>query len=201
MITLYGATASRASRVLWMLEELGIPYEHEKTDITKGEQKQPEFAKINPNQHVPALKDGDLFLFESLAINLYLADKYGKELKPANEEERALATQWSIWAITEAEPLLAISLQNKILLPEDKRNAQKAQDAESKLGKPFQILNDALEGKDYLMADRFTVTDLNVAAILSWCKFLRIDLSGYPNLSRWFTTSLSRPTFKAALAK
>lgn len=70
MITLYGVPRSRTMRCLWMLEELGVPYENVPTHFATGECKTPEFLTINPNGHIPALVDGDVTLFESLAINL-----------------------------------------------------------------------------------------------------------------------------------
>ena len=92
MLRLYGTPQTRTFRPLWMLEELGIPYELVKADFASGGTRTPEFLKINPNGHVPALVDGDLALCESLAINLYLAEKYGRTtLWPASEADRARA--------------------------------------------------------------------------------------------------------------
>ena len=104
MIRIYGTPMTRAIRPLWLLEELGVPYELVKTDFAGGATRTSEFLKINPNGHVPALVDGDLVLFESMAINLYLAEKYGKgTLWPGSEHDRARTVQWSFWAITECE--------------------------------------------------------------------------------------------------
>ena len=82
MIKLYGVPGSRAMRSLWMLEELGVPYEHIKTNFADGGTRKPDYMKINPNGHIPALQDGDVTLWESLAINLYLARKFDKGLWP-----------------------------------------------------------------------------------------------------------------------
>src|SRR5262249_14596027 len=108
MIALYGVPMSRAIRPLWMLEELGVPYENVKIDFTGGS-RTPEYLKINPNGHIPALRDGDLTLWESLAINLYLARKYDRGLWPTTVEDEGRAFQWSIWAMTELEePALTV---------------------------------------------------------------------------------------------
>ncbi len=107
MIRIYGTPMTRAIRPLWLLEELGVPYELVRTDFAGGATRTTEFLKINPNGHVPALVDGDLVLFESMAINLYLAEKYGKgTLWPGSEHDRAQTVQWSFWAITECEAYL-----------------------------------------------------------------------------------------------
>ena len=79
--TLYGISASRAFRSIWAIEEVGIEYEHVPTSF-RGDAGQPEYLAINPNGRIPALVDGDLKLFESMAINLYLARQYGGDLMP-----------------------------------------------------------------------------------------------------------------------
>jgi glutathione S-transferase len=92
VIRLYGTSNTRAFRPLWMLEELGLPFEHVKLDFAKGETRSADFLRLNPNGHVPVLVDGDLVLFESMAINLYLAERYGGgTLRPDSPEDRARA--------------------------------------------------------------------------------------------------------------
>ena len=81
MIKLYGIPRSRTMRPLWMLEELGLPYENVKVSFVN-ETRTPAFLKVNPNGHIPVLQDGDLTLWESMAINLYLARRYDKGLWP-----------------------------------------------------------------------------------------------------------------------
>src|SRR5919198_4378156 len=104
MLKLYGQARSRASRSLWMLEELGIAYEHVPTR-PHTESRQPDYLRINPNGHIPSLDDDGFILWESLAINLYLAEKYGKvPLWPAHVQDRARVYQWSLWAANEIEP-------------------------------------------------------------------------------------------------
>src|SRR6266576_223799 len=88
MIKLYGIPRSRAMRPLWMLEELGLPYEQVKVSFVNDTRK-PEFLRLNPNGHIPVLQDGDLVLWESLAINLYLARKYDKGLWPKQADDAA----------------------------------------------------------------------------------------------------------------
>ena len=115
MIKLYGQTRSRANRCLWALEEIGVPYELVPIDTNKGENDKPEFLAINPNGRIPALVDGDLKLFESMAINLYLARKYGKDLWPSTEAGEAHALQWSFWGTAEVEPFLITLLYSRSL--------------------------------------------------------------------------------------
>jgi glutathione S-transferase len=89
MLKLYGHARSRASRSLWMLEEVGIPYEHVPIR-PHTESREPQYLRINPNGHIPSLDDDGFILWESLAINLYLAEKYAKPpLWPADVQARA----------------------------------------------------------------------------------------------------------------
>ncbi|HKA29898.1 MAG TPA: glutathione S-transferase N-terminal domain-containing protein, partial [Candidatus Binatia bacterium] len=113
MLKLYGVPRSRAMRSLWMLEELGLPYENVKVDFITGT-KASGFKELNPNGHIPVLQDGDLVLWESLAINLYLARKYDKGLWPKTVEDEGRAYQWSLWAMTEAEEPLLTALLNRV---------------------------------------------------------------------------------------
>jgi glutathione S-transferase len=168
-IKLYGIPQSRAARCLWTLEELGIPYESIAVDF-RGEAQTPEFLKINPNGHVPALDDDGLVLFESLAINLHLARKYGaaSSLWPESPEDQSLSIQWSFWAITELEPLIIKLLMNRLFLPEAQRVEAEVIAAERGFQKPVNVLEGALRGRTYLLGDAFSVADLNVFALLAW---------------------------------
>ena len=102
---LYGIPGSRALRSIWAIEEVGIDYEHVPTHFAT-DTKKPEFLKINPNGRIPTLVDGDLTLWESMAINLYLARTYGGDLYPSEPRDQALTEQWSFWGMTEIEPPL-----------------------------------------------------------------------------------------------
>jgi glutathione S-transferase len=82
MLKLYGIPGSRAFRNLWMLEELGVPYENVPTHFANGDTKKPEYLKLNPNGHIPTLVDDGVAYWESMAINLHLARKYDKGLQP-----------------------------------------------------------------------------------------------------------------------
>lgn len=198
MIKLYGVRQSRAMRCLWVLEELGVDYEHVPTSYTT-DAKTPEFAAINPNQRVPALVDGELTLFESMAINLYLARKYGsKGLHPKTLEDEARALQWSFWAMTEVEPSLLQVLTHRRALPPAERDEALASAAEARLAQPLRVLDGALAGRKYLLGDSFSIADLNVAAVLSWALFSKLDLTPTPNLERWLRECCARPAFVKA---
>ena len=104
MIKVYGISGSRAIRALWGVEETGVDYEHVPTHF-RGDAQSEDYLAVNPNGRIPALVDGELVLFESMAINLYLARTYGGDLYPTDPADEARAQQWSVWAISEIEPL------------------------------------------------------------------------------------------------
>ena len=195
MIEIYGAVASRAARNLWMLEELGLEYELKEVSPGSEASKHADYLRINPNGKVPAMVDGETVLWESMAINLYLAEKYGG-LKPQSPEDWGRACQWSFWGMLEAEAHLQNFLFHSVLLPEEKRKPDKVQTALTTLQKPLGVLNEALAGRDYLLDSGFSVADLNLAAIFSWGKMARLDLSAYPNLRSWLNACLERDAYR-----
>ena len=103
-LTIYGQAQSRTSRVLWLAKELGLQFEHVLVNQRAGETRKPDFLKINPNGHIPVIRDGDLVLWELLAINEYLIHKHGGPLAPKTNDDWGRFYMWSMWAMTEIEP-------------------------------------------------------------------------------------------------
>lgn len=197
-LKIYGIPRSRAFRTLWMAKELGLDYENIATD-NMGGSRQPEFLAINPNGHIPAIDDGGFRLWESMAINLYLAKKYSAgNLYSLRLEDEAQAWQWSFWAMTEIERPLLTALFNRALYPEDKRDASAADEAERQLQQPLKVLDGAVSKTAYLLGDSFTVADLNVASVMSWARPARIDLGATPKMADWFKRCADRPAARAA---
>ena len=199
MITLYGITRSRASRCLWMIEELGVPYERELVNFGEGGTRSPAYLAVNPNGKLPALRDGAVTLFESMAINLYLAEKHGPALWPKSVEDRGRAYQWSVWAMTELEGPALTLLRQRALLAEAERNEETARGAEESLRKTFGVLEGKLDGRPYLLGDAFSVADLNVSAVASWAKRGEMPLEDFPRVQDWLTRCLERPAYKKAM--
>jgi glutathione S-transferase len=195
MLQLYGNARSRAMRCLWMLEEMGKPYKLIEKSTRTDELQSAEYVRLNPNARIPTLVDGDFVLWESMAINLYLAQKYPGPMHCAAPEVLGLAAQWSFWAMLEMEALLLELLQHRAVLPEFARDASYAERDELLLGKRLGILNNTLSGRDHLAGGRFTVADLNVASILIWGKMGRLNLSPFPNVAGWLDTCLARPAY------
>ena len=197
---LYGTPVSRALRSIWAAEEVGVDYELIPTSF-KGESKTPEYLAINPNGRIPALVDGDLELFESMAINLYLAKTYGGKLYPSDSHDEARAIQWTIWGMTELEPHLIPMLLHKMLLPEDQRDPAVVSKAEAAVERPLGVLDAHVSDREYLLGGDFTIADLNLAGALSIAHFSNFDISKFESVARWLSRCVGRPSFARARAK
>lgn len=205
MVTIYGRIYSRAPRILWAAEEMGLAYKHVPVDHKAGDTSQPEYLAINPNGKIPALVDGEIKLFESMAINFYLATKYGKDLLPRDETGQAYALQWSFWGMSEIEPKLIALLIELIRKTPAERSQGVIDAARADLNRMFAVLEDHLKGRDYLLEERFTIADLNLAAIIALYQFVGTELADllkpFPKADAWLhQRCLSRPAFNKVMA-
>jgi glutathione S-transferase len=197
-LKIYGSARSRATRVLWLAKELGLAYEHIPLAANDPKLKAPEFLKINPAGRIPAIEDdGGVAMGESLAINLYLARKYGAKaessLAPANSAEEARAAQWTCWAMTDLEGPMGTVYLHRGFFPEDKRDPKVAEAAEAQAQKPLAMLDGVLAKTAYVLGDRFTVADLNLAGVLSLTRIGAIDMSKFPHVANWAKKCHDRP--------
>jgi glutathione S-transferase len=203
-LTIYGTARSRTARVLWMAKELGLEFEHVPLAMGDAELKQPPFLKINPAGRIPAIDDDGFTLSESLAINLYLARKYGDRAKPslapASLEEEAKIWQWTSWAMTDLEiPLSTIHL-HRAFFPPERRDAKAAETAEAQIQRPLQTLETVLASSAYLLGSRFTVADINLACVLSASRIGQINLGEFPHVADWAKRCHTRPPSLATQA-
>ena len=198
-VKIYGVPGSRADRSLWAIEETGIDYEHVKTNFGE-ESKADEYLEINPNGRIPALIDGDLKLFESMAINLYLTKHYARDLYPTNPNDEAKANQWSVWAISEIEPLQMQIVIQKFFVPKDKQDQAEIDQASKGLVRPLKVLDHALRDSDYLLGEKFSVADLNVAGVMLLLKAVKFDFDPFQNVSAWIDKCHARPALEQARA-
>jgi len=201
-IKIYGVARSRAARVLWMAKELGLVYEHVKVDFATGETRQPAHLALNPNGHVPVIEDDGFILWESMAINLYLAKKYGAGgLYPSGLQDEARAWQWSLWGMTEVERPLLTALMNRAFYQENQRDAAAADAAEKALAQPLGVLEGVLGRASHLLGQRFTVADLNVAEIIRYAQAAPELFVDAPNVQNWIKACQSRPAFTTMMAE
>jgi glutathione S-transferase len=217
-LTIYGIAASRAVRPLWVAEELGLHYTHVHTPYLGGAARTPEMLALNPNGHIPVLKDerpeGEVLVWESMACALYLARVHGvvdgQSIAPANAAEEAGALKWSFWAVTEVEKEALTVLMHRVAMPADQRKPELAAAAEKRLQAPLAVLEQHLgaqqakvqakvpgSGQAWLAADRFTVADLCAAAVVGWASPARELMQQFPRTHAWVEACLARPAHQA----
>ena len=203
MLTIYGVYRSRASRNIWLAEELGIPFrqvpviQHYRT-VPAGmlHTQSPEFLKINPSGLIPSIDDDGLMLHESLAINLYLARKHGGPVAAANVAEEGQIAMWSLWAATGVEPHAINVLYHRLGNPTGAKDPKIADAAVEALKGPFAVLDKALAKSGWLVGDRFTVADLNAAEIVRYAQAAPELFEAAPRVKAWLAACQARPAFR-----
>lgn len=188
-ITIYGSARSRTMRVLWMAAEVGLEYRHVPLAWDAAELKSSDFLAMNPAGAIPVLVDGDVVLSESLAINLYLAKTHGgsARLYPESAAGEAEAWRWTLWAQGQMEPW--VQRDHRFLAMREAAHA--VFDAEVQRG--LAELERWLATRDWLVENRFTVADLNVAAVLSPSRAGLVDFAPHTRVAGWLARCYARP--------
>jgi glutathione S-transferase len=198
MLRIHGSARSRAQRTLWMTFELGIPYEHDDLLPRSPGTKTSEFLALNPNARVPVIEDDGFVLYESMAINFYLAKKHNSALYPSDPRNEALALQWSFWETDRLDRHLADYIMHTSGLPEAERNKSVAESAWAEVEPAMNALNGFLGKARWLAGPDFSIADLNVAGAL-W-RGLSMDLGRWPAVREWLARCWDRPAAKKARA-
>jgi len=190
---LYEFPPTRSIRVRWALQELGVDFESIIVDMTAGEHKSPAFLKVNPAGKLPALVDGDLTLTESIAIVLYLGEKYiDKGLMPRDLGQRAELHRWLMFAATELEqPLWRIS-RNTFLYPGDKRIPADIVRAREDFASMAAVLEEHMKGRQFVVRNTVTIADFVMAYTIDWANEFQM-LEAFPGLKAYMTKMYARP--------
>ncbi len=198
-IRVFGAPPNRTHRVLWMLEEGGLEYElvrlHSADEIAGSD----ELARHNPNRKVPTIVDGDVVVWDSLAINLYLAERYDL-LLPQAKAGFAHAVQWSFFAQTELDGHL-LAMAKARFGSEAERDDELVRRAGEALAGPLAVLERFLDGREHLLGPAFSVADLNVSAVLAVAGPVGVELGPYPRLGAWLGRCFGRPAARDVFAR
>ena len=208
MPTLYGVFRSRASRPIWLLYELGEAFEHipviqsyrlpqASAPDAPLNTASPAFLQVNPQGQIPAWVEGDLILTESLSITNHIARTRGGDLGPRTPAEQALIDQWTLLAVTAVEGP-ALEILNVVGAGGDKTPEGQAAIAinAEKLRRPMKRLQAHLAAHPYLVGDRFTVADLNLAECLRYAQGHPTLMGEFPAVKSWLETCQSRPAFQ-----
>jgi glutathione S-transferase len=198
---LYFAPNSRAVRVAWLMEELGLDYELEKFELGDRTMRAPDYLAVHPMGRVPALEDGDVTLFESGAIIQYLLARYGNgRLQPAvDDPEFAPYLQWLHYAEGMIMPPMNTIVVETILLPPDRRSETHAKRATKLLAQMLFAVNARLDGRSYL-AGEFTAADVMTGHAVIMANRFGVDMSDKPNLLPYIDRLRARPAFQRASA-
>lgn len=202
MLKLYGQYRSRAFRVVWLCKESNIPYEHVNVSINvEGATcKEPWYVALNPNARVPAIDDDGFVMWESAAINFYLAEKYRSPLWPADLRAKGRACQWAFFIAHDVEPHMITVFQNRVAFPPEKRNPALADESDAKLQPRLKILDDFLKQNRFFGGDKWDLADFMVASVCYTFFVMKYDLSRYAHFQKWLMASLERPKAKEARA-
>jgi glutathione S-transferase len=199
---LYFVPKTRSTRPRWVLEELGVPHELVRLDPRKGENRSPEYLKLNPGGHVPTLVDGDTVIFESAAICMQLADQHlDKGLAPKlGTPERGQYYQWLFFAMTELEPKLVQVMLHERFLPEGERDPKVASDNKQAFLKAAKIVEDHLLTHTHLLGADFTVADVVMTSVFAWANWLDVMEDLFPHIASYVQRNLDRAAAKRALS-
>ena len=196
----YFAPQSRAVRTVWLLEEIGQPYELVKFTLGQKEMRSPDYTAINPNGRVPTLVDGDVTISESTAIAQYLSAKYAPALAPGPEAPNlAQYLQWLHYAEGMIMPPINNYVVETILLPPERRNDEIAMRALKLLNRTLVAAEQHMEGRDFL-AGNFTIADTITGHAVVMARRLGADFANLSSLSAYADRLEARAAFQAAEA-
>jgi glutathione S-transferase len=197
---LYEFAPTRSIRVRWTLQELGIDFESTTVNLMLGEHRQSDFLKINPAGKLPVLVDGDLVLTESVAIVLYLADKYPDQgLLPRDLTRRADAIRWLLFTATELEQPLWRIARHTSLYAKHLRLPGEVSLARGDFTEMAAVLEAHLQDRPFIVGDTFGVADIVAAYTLDWANEVRL-LDGCPALRNYLNTCYARPNAAPRIA-
>jgi len=190
---LYFDPHSRAQIAKWMLDEAGVDYEIVPTLIQEKAHKKPEYLKINPAGKVPTLVDGALVLTESVAIAVYLAEKYPeKGLLPADVEQRAQVNRWLLFTVTELEQPLWRIARHTAIYPEHQRLPADVAIASREFKEMAAVLEAHMRGREFVVGRSVTVADFVLAYTLDWAGEAEL-LGDFPCSRAYMERMYARP--------
>lgn len=192
--TVIGSPKTRAFRVMWMLEELGQPYE-----IDPVMPRTASLGAINPSLKVPILKDGDDYIIDSVAILQYLADKHKQLTYPAGTIQRAHQDSFTQFAVDDVESGLWQAAKHSFAMPEEYRVEDAKRAARFDFDRAMKSLSQRLGDKTYVMGDTFTVPDLLLGHCGGWAMSTNWEIPA-GNIADYMTRVRSRPAFTRATA-
>lgn len=201
-LTFYHSPMSTATITHLVLAELGVPFDKIQLDLRKGETHTPEFMHLNPNGKVPLIVHDGTPIWESAAITMYLGEVFGVEkgLYPAPGPQRGQAMTWITWTnVTFGDTVGRWMRNTSEWTPTEQHNAKAGEAAQADMQNCLRILNDALEGKPFLLGS-YTVADTHVNSFTDWLRFMKVDLSAYEHIRAWSQRCAARPAYAQVMS-
>ncbi|HVY65631.1 MAG TPA: glutathione S-transferase family protein [Gammaproteobacteria bacterium] len=199
MLTIYGRTNSvNVQKVLWCLDELGVPYERIDAGLAFGKNREPWYLALNPNGRIPLLVDGAFTLWESNTIVRYLASKHGMgTLCPKSPEARALAERWMDWQLSTLVTPVSIVFQALYRMPAADRDAAAIARHTAEANRAMQLLDSHLKAQPYVAGPDFTMGDIPVGAVAyRWLEMDGIERPELAAVGAWRDRLAERPAFR-----
>ena len=198
----YYTAMSTATLTEIALAELDVPCEKVKLDSQKGDTKKPDFLKLNPNGRVPVIVHDGTPIWESSAIAMYLGEVFGvdKKLYPAPGPKRGEAMMWIAWTnVTLGDAVSRFTRNSMDWYPAEQKNAKAAEVAKSDIAQCLQILDGALQGKEYLVG-QYTLADTHLHAFTDWLRHMNFDFTPYSAIEAWSRKCSARPGYAKVMA-
>ena len=201
MLTLYHCPETRSMRSLWLLNELEIPFETVEMPFDLKVLRAPEYLAIHPLGRIPALRDGDVTLFESGAIAQYLCEKYDRKGldRPIGHRERPLWLQWIHFAETMIVHAASL-VQQWVFISEAERSPAVIKLESRRIGKCLDLLERELQTKDTLLPSGFSAADTNVGFSVYFVTAF-VSLDAHPAVEAYRKRNMARPAFQRAMPK
>jgi len=202
MLKLWGrVTSINVQKVLWVLDELGVPYERVDAGLAFGVVNEPFYRRMNPNGRVPTIEDDGLVLWESNAIVRYLAARHGGALWPADLRVRADADRWMDWTATTFGPAMTPVFWQLVRTPPEKRDAAVIAAGEEQSGKLMELFDGCLAGRQYVAGAAFTMGDIPIGAFVHRWYALPIRRPRAANVDAYYARLKARPAYAKHVAK
>jgi len=200
MITIWGrANSVNVQKVLWLCEELALPYERIDAGMRFGRNTEPEYLALNPMAKIPTLVDGDFVLWESNSILRYLVMQYGgvSSLYPADPKGRASIDRWLDWSLSVLQPAERPVFWGVVRTPEAERDMVKLAADVVKVAQVWKVLDAQLAERSFIEGEAFTIADIVLGAFAKrWFGLAGIERQPMPNLERWYQRLSARAGFQ-----
>lgn len=202
-LTFYYSPMSTATLTELVLEELAVPCERVRIDLKKKESHTAEFLRLNPNGKVPVLVHDGTPIWESAAITLYLGEIFGvaKGLYPEPGPDRGEAMKWIVWSnVTLGDAFGRLVRNTSDWYPAEQHNAKAAAAAQSDVRDCLRILDQALTGRQYLLAG-YSVADTHVNSLIDWLRYMKVDFSDCERVNSWSQRCAARPAYGRVMGR